>query len=152
MPGGAISFYPDSSQFLKRDNNNYNWQDATGTYHIVPGYVYQNNTKIREYEYLYPKKGIQERPLSDGDYDEHYYEQPDCTITLKIDTGMNLELPSENGEQIWTNFPVPTDCRRTYGGQQCRECSGHIGNGDRYCCRQERSHRKKCCANGYCDE
>ncbi len=109
LPGGAISFYPDSSQFLKRDNNNYNWQDATGTYHIVPGYVYQNNTKIREYEYLYPKKGIQERPLSDGDYDEHYYEQPDCTITLKIGTGMNLELPSENGEQIWTNFPIPTD-------------------------------------------
>ena len=109
LPGGAISFYPDSSQFLKRDNNNYNWQDATGTYHIVPGYVYKNNTKIREYEYLYPKKGIQEIPYPDGDYDEHYYEQPDCTITLKIDTGMNLELPSENGEQIWTNFPVPTD-------------------------------------------
>lgn len=109
LPGGAISFYPDSSQFLKRDNNNYNWQDATGTYHIVPGYVYQNNTKIREYEYLYPKKGIQEIPYPGGDYEIHYYEQPDCTITLKIDTGMNLELPSENGEQIWTNFPVPAD-------------------------------------------
>lgn len=109
LPGGDISFYPNNtSQFLKREKNN-NWQDATGTYHIVPGYVYKNNTEIRKYEYLYPEKGIQERPYPNGDYDEHYYEQPDCTITLKIDTGMNLELPSENGEQRWTNFPVPTD-------------------------------------------
>lgn len=103
LPGGAISLYPNSSQFLKRDINNKNWQETIGTYHIEVGYVYANNPNIRDgYTYLYKDK-------LRGDYETHYYEQPDCTITLKIDTGMNLELPSENGEQIWTNFPVPAD-------------------------------------------
>lgn len=103
LPGGAISLNPDSSQFLKRDINNHNWQQAVGTYHIVAGYVYANDPNIRGgYEYIYKNNLC-------GDYEQHYYEQPDCTITMKIDTGMNLELPSENGEQIWTNFPVPTD-------------------------------------------
>lgn len=105
LPGGDIVFDPENtSQFLKRVSNN-NWQEATGTYHIVPGYEYANNLTNpdgRTYIYLY-KHNLR------GDYENHYYERPECTITLKIDTGMNLELPRENNEEIWTNFPVPTD-------------------------------------------
>lgn len=101
-PGGAISFKLKEDPILYRDQNNYNWQAACGIYHIVPGYVYANNPNVSNYKYIYKHK-------LRGDYETHYYEQSDCTITLKVDTGMNLELPSENGEQIWTNFPVPTD-------------------------------------------
>lgn len=103
VPGGVISFNPDSSQFLKRDINNHNLAQACGTYHIVPGYVYANDPNIRGgYDYLY-KHNLR------GDYEKHYYEQEHSTITIKIDMGLNLELPSENGEERWTNFPVPTD-------------------------------------------
>lgn len=100
--GGAIEFTLGADPIMQMHSDNKNWQAACGTYHIVPGYVYANNPCVRDYTYLY-KHNLR------GDYEKHYYEQPDCTITLKIDTGMNLELPSENGEQRWTNFPVPTD-------------------------------------------
>lgn len=103
-PGGAISFnLKFGADPTAQRISNKNWQLACGTYHIVTGYEYSNDPNIRGgYKYLY-KHNLR------GDYETHYYEQPDCTITLKIDTGMNLELPSENGEQIWTNFPIPTD-------------------------------------------
>lgn len=103
VEGGAISVNPDSSQFLKRDINNYNLEEACGTYHIVPGFTYQNNLYLRHYDYLYRSPNV------NGDYNEYYYEQPQCTITLKVDIGLNMELPSENGVELWTHFPVPTD-------------------------------------------
>lgn len=103
VQGGAISVNPDASQFLKWDINNHNLQEACGTYHIVPGFVYQNNLHVREYDYMYKSPNLH------GDYNTYYYEQPQCTITLKVDMGLNLELPSTNGEQLWTNFPLPTD-------------------------------------------
>lgn len=103
VPGGAISLNPESSQFLKRDINNQNLLQACGTYHIVAGYVYANDPNIRGgYKYLY-KHNL------NGDYSTHYYEQMQCTITIKIDMGLNLELPSENGEELWTYFPLPED-------------------------------------------
>ncbi|MDD6627320.1 MAG: prepilin-type N-terminal cleavage/methylation domain-containing protein [Lachnospiraceae bacterium] len=100
VPGGAISFNPTESLFLKRDINNYNWQQACGTYHITVGYVYANDPNIRGgYEYLY-KNNLR------GDYETHYYEQPDCTITIKIDTGVNLTF-KKNGNTYMTYFPAP---------------------------------------------
>ncbi|MCD7726687.1 MAG: prepilin-type N-terminal cleavage/methylation domain-containing protein [Clostridiales bacterium] len=118
LPGGAITLYPDSSQFLKRDTSNTNLEEACGTYHIVPGYVYANDPTIRGgYEYLYKSDNI------NGDYDTHYYEQPDSTITIKIDMGLNLQLPSESGEERWTNFPLPTDSSFPFSLQSSDEQS-----------------------------
>ena len=110
---GAISFNPTSSQFVKRDINNYDSVNSVGTYHIVPGYVYKNNPdpNNRNFEYLY-----QDPRVINGDWAWHYYEQPDSTITLVIDDGLNLLLRpedekksgSDNGER-WLSFPLPTD-------------------------------------------
>ena len=102
--GGSIMVEPNSSQFLKRDiNKNDKLMEDSGTYHIVPGFVYANNPNVREYDYMYKSPNLH------GDYNTYYYEQPQCTITMKIGMGFNLELPRENGQEQWTNFPVPTD-------------------------------------------
>ncbi len=90
-----------SSNFIRRNAKN-NPPSAVGMYHIVPGYRYANQYNLGNYDFI-----LQEN--LNGDYDEHYYVQPKCTINLKVGMEFNMELPPENGEQRFTNFPVPTD-------------------------------------------
>ena len=104
LPGGAVSI-ETGSQFLKWDRNksNSNLQETCGTYHIVPGFVYANNPRIAIYDYIYRSDNVRD------DYAPHYYEQPECTITLKISLGFNMELIPENNEKRWCIFPAPAD-------------------------------------------
>ncbi len=90
-----------SSNFIRRNARN-NPPSAAGMYHIVPGYLYANQYDLGHYTFIL-KENLH------GDYDEHYYVQPRCTINLKVGTEFNMELPRENGEERFTNFPVPTD-------------------------------------------
>lgn len=103
---GAISFNPDSSQFVKRDINNYDSASTVGTYHVVPGYVYRNNPdpNHRNFEYLY-----RDPRVVNGDWAWHYYEQPESTITFVIDEGYNLKLSSANGLSGKAYFPLPSE-------------------------------------------
>lgn len=103
---GAISFNPDSSQFVKRDINNYDSASTVGTYHVVPGYVYRNNPdpNNRNFEYLY-----RDPRVVNGDWAWHYYEQPESTITFVIDEGYNLEVSCEGGLNGKAYFPLPSE-------------------------------------------
>ena len=113
FPGGCISVHPggglDGEPFMRKNNDN-NIEEACGTYHIVTGYEYQNNSAPGEYDYLL-KYNL------GTDFSNHYYEQPQCTMTLKIDMGLNLRLPDEQGQERRTVFPVPSDRRWEQAGQ-----------------------------------
>lgn len=106
--GGSITMNangdPTGDPFMQRDINNYNMDEACGTYHIVVGYEYANKTELRDkYKYIYRSPNIRD------DYAVHYYEQPQCKMTLKVDSGFNMRLPDEGNEERWTLFPVPSD-------------------------------------------
>lgn len=102
VPGGAIAM-EIGSQMLKRTGDNSNLQKASGMYHIVPGFDYANNPNIYPLNYIYKSPNVR------GDYENHYYELFTHAINLEITMGLNLELPAENGQEVWTFFPVPTD-------------------------------------------
>ncbi len=140
FPGGCISIHPDGDltedPFIRKNHDN-NMAQACGTYHIVAGYEYQNSFDSRAYNYLLKHN-------FGTDFAKHYYEQPQCTITLKIDTGLNLRLPDEDGQERWASFPVPSDRDFPFGlknpEEQSREYSigkytkdgdklGSLGNG-----------------------
>lgn len=140
FPGGCISVHPggglDGEPFMRKNNDN-NIEEACGTYHIVTGYEYQNNSAPGEYDYLL-KYNL------GTDFSNHYYEQPQCTMTLKIDMGLNLRLPDEQGQERWTVFPVPSDRDFPFElqnpGEQSKDCDiekyaedgsrlGSLGNG-----------------------
>lgn len=93
-----------SSMTIKRNSSN-NPKDACGIYHIVPGFVYTNNLYIRGDYYI---KDVIYKYAPD-DYNTYYYKQWDSVINVKLDMGLNLQLPTVNGEERWTNFPTPTD-------------------------------------------
>lgn len=90
--------------FIMRDINNHNISGVSGTYYIVPGYEYANKKNLRNYNFIW------EHNLR-NDYDLHYYTQENCTITWKITDGLNLQMPTVNGETRWAYFPVPSDFR-----------------------------------------
>lgn len=140
FPGGCISVHPggglDGEPFMRKNNDN-NIEEACGTYHIVTGYEYQNNSAPGEYDYLLKHN-------FGTDFSNHYYEQPQCTMTLKIDMGLNLRLPDEQGQERWTVFPVPSDRNFPFElqnpGEQSMDCDiekyaqdgsrlGSLGNG-----------------------
>lgn len=109
---------PTGNPFIKRDINHQNPTQGVGTYYVLPGYEYANydyenwkalNLKGLSVEYHF----IDKRNIR-GDFAKHYYEQPRCTITWKVDTGLNLQLPNDdiaidNSKERWTIFPLPTD-------------------------------------------
>ena len=104
-----------SSMIIKRDGADTVPDEAYGTYTIVPGFRYANNPNIRKYEYIYPLKNGQldtdafkRDGRGGGDYEEHYYPQKKCKITVEMGKGLNLQLPSTKGEVIKTYFPVPS--------------------------------------------
>ena len=104
---GGVIFQKRSSMTIKRDNpqNGAKTEDACGIYHIVPGFAYANNLYVRGDYYV--KDVIYK--YAPEDYNTYYYKQWDAVINIKIDQGLNLQLPSVNGEERWTNFPVPSD-------------------------------------------
>ena len=95
------------SNYLTRDTNNKNWDEAVGTYEIVPGFWYANKEGLGGYHIIYYDN-------LNGDYGYHFYQQFESTITLKVDTGLNMKLPNddisiENSKERWTNFPLPIE-------------------------------------------
>ena len=104
---GGVIFQKRSSMTIKRDNpqGGAKTEDACGIYHIVPGFAYANNLYVRGDYYV--KDVIYK--YAPEDYNTYYYKQWDAVINIKIDQGLNLQLPSVNGEERWTNFPVPSD-------------------------------------------
>lgn len=103
------------SMIIKRDGSDTVPDEAYGTYTVVPGFRYANSLAIRQYEYIYPLKNGQldtdafkREGRGGGDYEEHYYPQKKCKITVEIGKGLNLQLPSTKGEVIKTYFPVPS--------------------------------------------
>ncbi|MDE6388664.1 MAG: prepilin-type N-terminal cleavage/methylation domain-containing protein [Lachnospiraceae bacterium] len=105
---GKIVFQPGSNPTVTNltNSNAQEMQEACGMYHIVPGFVYANNPDIRAGAYTGDNVIYKNVP---GDYDTYYYKQWDCVINLRIDMGLNMQLPNVNGEERWTNFPVPSD-------------------------------------------
>lgn len=105
---GKIEFQPGQDPTVKNltNSNAAEMQAACGMYHIVPGFIYANNPDIRQGAYTGENVIIKEVPK---DYNTYYYKQWDCVINLKIDMGLNLQLPAVNGEERWTSFPVPSD-------------------------------------------
>lgn len=88
--------------------------EAYGFYTVVPGFRYAN-TFVRDYDYIYPldangnldtSKFV--RNGSGGDYSEHYYEQPHCTVTVKVHNNKSLTVQTNNGKTLKWNFPLPT--------------------------------------------
>lgn len=102
---GDIVFENFGSSMTIKRNSSGNPQPACGIYHIVPGFVYTNNLYIRGDYYL---KDVIYKKAPD-DYSTYYYKQWDAVINLKIDMGINLQLPTVNGEERWTYFPTPSD-------------------------------------------
>lgn len=102
---GDIVFEDFGSSMTIKRNSASNPQEACGIYHIVPGFVYTNNLHIRD-DYYVDSMIYKYAP---DDYNTYYYKQWDAVINVKIDMGLNLQLPTVNGEERWTNFPTPTD-------------------------------------------
>ncbi|MCM1121041.1 MAG: prepilin-type N-terminal cleavage/methylation domain-containing protein [Eubacterium sp.] len=102
---GDIVFEKLGSSMTMKRNGSSNPGAACGIYHIVPGFVYTNNLYIRGDYYV---KDVIYKKVPD-DYSTYYYKQWDSVIHVKIDMGRNLQLPSVNGEERWTNFPVSSD-------------------------------------------
>lgn len=102
---GDIVFEKFGSSMTIKRNSASNPQEACGIYHIVPGFVYTNNLHIRENYYV----DNMIYKYAPDDYNTYYYKQWDAVINVKIDMGLNLQLPTVNGEERWTNFPTPTD-------------------------------------------
>lgn len=77
--------------------------EAVGTYHIVPGFIYANKEQLRDYNFLY-------RNFMDvADFNDHFYLQPDCAITLKVEMSFNLNLNTSGGVKGKMSFPLPSD-------------------------------------------
>ena len=115
---GGLIYMEDrgSSMIMKRNSGSTPPAEAYGIYTVVPGFRYANSLDIRDYEYIYPvKNGALDTSKffipgkGGGDYSEHYYPQDWCKITVKVSTGLTLQLPSENGEERWASFPLPAD-------------------------------------------
>ncbi|MDE6847419.1 MAG: prepilin-type N-terminal cleavage/methylation domain-containing protein [Lachnospiraceae bacterium] len=104
---GDIVFENFGSSMTIKRNGSSNPQEACGIYHIVPGFVYTNNLYIREGYYAKEETVIYKK--APDDYNTYYYKQWDSVINVKIDMGLNLQLPTVNGEERWTNFPTPSD-------------------------------------------
>lgn len=92
---------PDNP-LVKKNNSNVSWKDAAGTYHIVLGFRYACNRKgSTNYNIIYED--------CKGDFNEHYYSNWDGALTLKIESGLNLEVRSSKEGNFKTFFPVPSD-------------------------------------------
>lgn len=108
--GGAFNMSTQSSSkspiagrnFLTLNADKNKWQDAQGTYYIVPGYWYANKKNGefgRSYDIIYEDVN--------GNHNWYYYLQPESKITLKVDTGLNLPIMFTSNK--WTFFPLPTE-------------------------------------------
>lgn len=78
---------------------------ATGTYHIVPGFIYANRQQLDGRNYLFLYRNY----LNVADFKEHFYQQPDCAITLKVEASFNLDMAISGGKKAKMMFPLPSD-------------------------------------------
>lgn len=114
---GGVIFQKRSSMTIKRDNpqGGAKTEDACGIYHIVPGFSYKNDITIRGAGGYWDNDDTYIYKHVPGDYNTYYYKQWDAVINVKIDRGLNLQLPKVNGEERWTSFPVPSDRAFPFG-------------------------------------
>ena len=94
-----------ANNYFQRDTNKSD-STACGTYHIVPCFIYANNPDVRGYNFLYR---CFDYDGDDVDFSRHLHVQTSAAIKLEVTPGLNLQLPSENGEERWTDFPLPSD-------------------------------------------
>ena len=103
-PNGKDSLLTDSTYLIKKNNSSGSWDEASGNYHVVLGYRFACDKNARgDYKFL------AERNVK-GDYAVHYYSNPEGSIKLVIESGLNLNVIT-NSENWWTNFPVPSDSK-----------------------------------------
>ena len=93
-----------NDNFFKR-RTNISDSNAIGTYHIVAGYIYANQEQLtgRNFKFLYRNY------MDVADFTEHFYLQPDCAITLKVDAKLNLNLIYGGESHGWIDYPLPTN-------------------------------------------
>lgn len=103
--GGKDSLLTDSTYLVRKNNSSGSWDEASGTYRVVLGYRFACNKNARgDYRI------IEERNVN-GDYNVNYYSNPEGSIKLVIEAGLNLEVIRSGEDNWWTNFPVPSDSR-----------------------------------------
>jgi hypothetical protein len=100
VANGAMSINPGGNPFFKTNNVT---MDICGTYHIVPGMLYQNQ-KSDDYEII----GYMGFEYNNLTYEEKYYDLSESTITVKIDKVLTMTINTTiyKGQVA---FPLPTD-------------------------------------------
>ena len=98
-----LSGTPYMTRKYKSNINKNDVEGACGTYYIVPGFWYKNlePDEIRPgspYEIYYMDVH--------NDHAWHYYPQEQSTVTIVVDSGLNLPISTDDS---WTFFPLPTD-------------------------------------------
>lgn len=107
---GAAEVSPGGNPYMKLNSEN-NRLKVCGTYHIVPGMLYQNK-KYDHYEIL----GWQGFDFPNLKREMRYYEFDESTIHVKVGTNFNLELWSYHDNQFTKGeiyFPVPSEAEFT---------------------------------------